>query len=347
MRTLIQKELREHGILALIALGVGAVLLIPAYQGTADGRATGYNVMDGRVTGRLAPEDAGKDFLRPTYRGPVGVWKDAQTLLTESAVYRVESDARSQSVLFRAMEGDRILAAGQLALPKAREALVVATERRIVMVTAGGEIVWDMAYEPGQPDYTQIEIYALATPQEYGVIIAPSYQANQKAGWTLPSHAIWISEGAGVQRRVELPTLKWPEYKTTVGEVVMSAFLPPPFVAAVTRAYPHDARAAVLPLSLGGSVLCAVVGWWFGCRQGLSTGRQVGWAGFHLLFGLPGLLASLSVQEWPVREPCPECKRKRPIDEAKCRHCGAGFESPGRNGTEIFEPLPGQAAESR
>jgi hypothetical protein len=347
MRTLIQKELREHGILALIALGVGAVLLIPAYQGTADGRATGYNVMDGRVTGRLAPEDAGEDFLRPTYRGPVGVWKDAQTLLTESAVYRVESDARSQSVLFRAMEGDRIIGAGQLALPKAREALVVATERRIVMVTAGGEIVWDMAYEPGQPDYTQIEIYALATPQEYGVIIAPSYQANQKAGWTLPSHAIWISEGAGVQRRVELPTLKWPEYKTTVGEVVMSAFLPPPFVAAVTRAYPHDARAAVLPLSLGGSVLCAVVGWWFGCRQGLSTGRQVGWAGFHLLFGLPGLLASLSVQEWPVREPCPECKRKRPIDEAKCRHCGAGFAPPERNGTEIFEPLPVQPAESR
>ena len=35
MRTLIQKELREHGILALIALGVGAVLLIPAYQATA------------------------------------------------------------------------------------------------------------------------------------------------------------------------------------------------------------------------------------------------------------------------------------------------------------------------
>ena len=38
MTTLIQKELREHGILALIALGVCAVLLIPAYQGSV-GRA--------------------------------------------------------------------------------------------------------------------------------------------------------------------------------------------------------------------------------------------------------------------------------------------------------------------
>jgi hypothetical protein len=190
-------------------------------------------------------------------------------------------------------------------------------------------------------------VLGVATPQEYGVIIGPSYPANQKAGWTLPSHAIWISEGAGAQRRVELPALKWPEYRPAFREVVLSAFLPPPFVAAVTRAYPQGARAGMLPLSLSGSVFCAVVGWWLGRRQGLSARGQAGWAGFHLLFGLPGLLASLSVQEWPVRELCPGCKRQRPIAEAKCRHCGAGFAPPGRNGTEIFEPLPGQLAESR
>ena len=110
--------------------------------------------------------------------------------------------------------------------------------------------------------------------------------------------------------------------------------------------------------------MCAVYGWgtgippelllfswgaqsWCACRSGLWLGRryqfsiaaQAGWAVFHLLFGVPGLLAFLSVQEWPAREACPNCKRLRLVDRPQCDRCGADWPPPEKTGTEVFAPL--------
>ena len=53
-------------------------------------------------------------------------------------------------------------------------------------------------------------------------------------------------------------------------------------------------------------ILCAIAGWGLGRRYSFPARAQIGWGVFHLLFGLPGLLAFLSVQEWQARELCPE-----------------------------------------
>jgi hypothetical protein len=81
------------------------------------------------------------------------------------------------------------------------------------------------------------------------------------------------------------------------------------------------------------------VGLWLGWRYRFSFAAQAGWAVFLLLFGLPGLLAFLSVQEWPAREACPNCKKPRVVDRAQCEHCEANFAPPEKTGTEVFEPL--------
>ena len=95
-----------------------------------------------------------------------------------------------------------------------------------------------------------------------------------------------------------------------------------------------------LLISWAGAVLvCVPIGWWLGRRYRFSFAAQAGWAVFHLLFGVPGLLAFLSVQEWPAREACPNCKRLRLVDRAQCEHCGAGFAAPEKTGTEVFAPL--------
>jgi predicted amidophosphoribosyltransferase len=65
---------------------------------------------------------------------------------------------------------------------------------------------------------------------------------------------------------------------------------------------------------------------------------QVSWVGFIVLTGIPGLLAFLSVQEWPARESCPQCHKPRLVDREHCEHCGAEFPPPEKTGTEIFEP---------
>ena len=96
----------------------------------------------------------------------------------------------------------------------------------------------------------------------------------------------------------------------------------------------------LLLLSWAGAVLvCLPVGWWLGRRYQFSLAAQAGWAVFHLLCGVPGLLAFLSVQEWPAREACPNCKRLRVVDRAQCEHCGADFAPPEKTGTEVFAPL--------
>ena len=91
--------------------------------------------------------------------------------------------------------------------------------------------------------------------------------------------------------------------------------------------------------SLAAAVICLPIGWWLGRRYSLSLPARLGWAAFQLCFGIPGLLTLLSVEEWPAREPCPNCKRLRVVDREHCEHCGADFAPPERNGTEVFETL--------
>lgn len=108
--------------------------------------------------------------------------------------------------------------------------------------------------------------------------------------------------------------------------------------------WPAAMRRPLLLLSLGTAVLiCLPIGWWLGRRYSLPLCAQVGWAVFLLLGGLPGLLAFLSVQEWPAREACPNCQRLRVVDRTQCEHCVADFAPPEKTGTEIFAPSEASA----
>lgn len=59
---------------------------------------------------------------------------------------------------------------------------------------------------------------------------------------------------------------------------------------------------------------------------------------FSTAICLPGLLALWCVEEWPAREPCPNCKKPRVVDRENCGHCGARFPAPEPKGIEIWEP---------
>ena len=80
---------------------------------------------------------------------------------------------------------------------------------------------------------------------------------------------------------------------------------------------------------------------WLVARTTIHTSlpARLGWVAFQLCFGIPGLLAMLSVEKWQAREACPRCKKLRVVDREKCPHCGAAFAPPEKTGTEIFAPL--------
>jgi hypothetical protein len=125
-------------------------------------------------------------------------------------------------------------------------------------------------------------------------------------------------------------------------ERAVGVAMPPVFWPAVGLLYgnwglAHQLRHDMLRLGLAGAVVCVGAGWWLGRRYHFTAGSQLKWAIFHLLTGLPGFLGFLCVQEWPAREPCPNCKKMRLVDREKCEYCGADFAPPAKNGTEIFE----------
>ncbi len=129
-------------------------------------------------------------------------------------------------------------------------------------------------------------------------------------------------------------------------EKLVSLVMPPALLAALpvlhlglwANGVPRD----MFLLSLAAAILvCLPIGFWLSRRYQFSIVALAGWAALLVLFGVPGLLAFLSVQEWPVREPCPNCKRLRLVDRAQCEHCRAEWAPPEKTGTEVFAPLGG------
>jgi hypothetical protein len=81
------------------------------------------------------------------------------------------------------------------------------------------------------------------------------------------------------------------------------------------------------------SACLASLAWRRQRRYGLSLG--VLWAGFVLLFGVPGWLAYRWHRAWPALEACPACGAMAPRDREACCRCGAAFPPPRRESFEI------------
>lgn len=90
------------------------------------------------------------------------------------------------------------------------------------------------------------------------------------------------------------------------------------------------------PLAYAALALAALALLW-GWRSGLSAPRLAIWALLSLCFGIAGFLAYRLATDWPVRVPCPECRRKRPVRQHSCPHCQKDWPAPAATGAEIVE----------
>jgi hypothetical protein len=174
----------------------------------------------------------------------------------------------------------------------------------------------------------------------------PDYWTNQKAGGKQPSHVFWVDPDSRVTKTATVPQIEIPANEDNLAGIVAAVVLPPAVLAAlplmVREVQAESAREEIRKLAVPILLLATIwasIGWWLGGRLHLSMRTRIGWAVFHLLAGLPGLLAFVCVQEWPARETCPHCKKLRLVDREQCEHCGGEFSPPERTGTEIFEPL--------
>jgi hypothetical protein len=311
------------------------------------GRLAGYDVLTRRFIGSLGPKGfarnirgSGDRFNKPLER------HRSRTLATATQVFRVDLEQRTTQPIFTTTEDDPILGVEEMELYSFEfdYGAVVATKRFIHLLTREGKLVWKAPYEPSYPGYDNIHLCILEPPGQFGVLIAPSLQARREAKVELPIRVIWLAKGQGVVKSVDLPGLPELVIKPPVGRRLLDSVMPPPLLAMARLAKDKILYGEVPPwlLLMSGAVaalVCLPIGWWLGRRYRFSLAAQAGWALFHLLLGVPGLLAFLSVQEWPARETCPNCKKLRVVDRTRCEHCGAGFAPPEKTGTEVFAPL--------
>jgi hypothetical protein len=283
------------------------------------GRLVGYDLLSRRVIGSIGPNG----FVGDTREGPdrfepprnYNSWAGQNLLNTADTVYDADLVARVVRAAFKTTTDDPIGGAISVQAPKESEdgySVLTATPRQIYLIRPDGATAWKIPYQPPYPDYTGIRLYILPQLKQVAIWIEPSLAKNLSKSFKLPTHGMWLAGDGAVEKSVELPSPKLRgagglEWKTLL--IVAACCVP----------------------------ICLPVGFWLCRRYVMPTVPTIGWMLFLLLTGLPGLIAFLSVNEWPAREPCPSCGRRRVVTREKCEHCGAAFAPPQKVGIEIFE----------
>jgi ABC-type transport system involved in multi-copper enzyme maturation permease subunit len=315
------------------------------------GRLVGYNLTTRRFIGSLGPKGfapdlpgVGDHFDTPAQQYNVPL--SALTLGTATTLYKIDVQNRTAKPLFTAENDDSILTRVDILAYGGDwdKYTVVITKRYVHLLTPDGTVAWKVLYEPAYPEYTGMRICFLKEPGQFALWLDPSTVANRKAEWTLPIRVRWIDHDRGVLKTVDLPNLSGRPGPNRA-EMLLALLMPAPFWTALycqmDRDWSWTFPWKLVFISLVSAVVLWVpAGWWLGRRYNFTIGNQLGWAVFHLIFGLPGFLTFLSVQEWPAREPCPRCQKLRVVDREQCEHCGAEFTPPEKDGTEIFETVP-------
>jgi hypothetical protein len=314
-----------------------------------DGELAGYDTATRHLVGRIAPDNvlgAMARFLRPQMDveidpdGDSGPQDSPSVLLlaTPLNVCRVNLADRTTRVLFTTTNGDIIGGARTIA----DNAFVVVTRSFIQMITMDGKTVWKAPYQSAYPGSMWVKISKLAASRQFAVWVGAYHAANRdnRVNARNYSQVLFVSGEKGVAKEVTLPATNWNDpRKLRDLSWRFVALLVPPLPIFYQLLGWQLIPWSMVEISLGMAVVCAFAGWLIGRRYHFSFGTQLGWAVFHLLCGLPGFLAFLSVKEWPAREACPACKKMRLVENARCEHCAAGFAPAEKNGTEIFEPL--------
>ena len=305
---------------------------------TRSGLLAGYQGITRQPVGSLAPGNLDTAFWVPenNYQSYFQPSQPTHVLAANHALYWVDVDARTVKPIFIATNEDGI--AGCSAGFNDGNILVV-TRDNIRLLNSAGETDAALPYAPGWPDYSTIQAYWLPHTNGFVVQLMPNDKINQQLGGKLDRQMVWLNPAGQTTHTLALPRL--PEYvdDDIVGNAC-SLIFPPALRLPMEYFADHDYKRSIWDvLSVIPALLSAVAGWLMGRRYQFSARDQAAWALFHLIFGVPGLLAFFSVQEWPAKEACPHCQKSRLVDHELCEFCGGPFAPPARNGSEIFEPL--------
>jgi hypothetical protein len=326
------------------------------------GRLVGYDIATRRFIGSLGPDGFAQNVAGDGSRfdhAPAHASASRRIINTADTVYALDLEHRATKAIFTLTNESSGATTLSATTNAANEAIgeiaevslngndwdytIVVTRGYIRLLTPDGKVLWRAAYKPGYPDYNQIQVTFLDSRNQFALWLSPSWYAQGKAGGKLPTQVVWLDREQGVLKNTDLPELFHNGREFAREQKLISLSISPALLVMIPlineQPRLQDIPWVLVRYSLATALVCLPIGWWLGLRYSLSLPARLGWAAFYLVFGIPGLLTFLSVQEWPARESCPNCKKLRVVDRDQCEHCGANFAPPERNGTEVFEPL--------
>ena len=331
------------------------------------GKLIGYDARSRKCVGSLDKHGAdgapaAEPFLQRGYGyGYYNSYNDEpQKLLpTAKTIYLADFRERSLKPVFTLTNGDEIGGCSGNDYTS-EKSIFITTHKDVSLISSTGKVAFTVPYDPGYAEYPQVQFYFLETNKKmtngvknnFAVWFHPDSELNKKSGWKMPTQVLWLNSESVVTKNTSLPSLEQTPPESMPEQTVTALLLPLlRHVGFVEKFF----KAGTLPLmsfefnkeffgawnllSYAMASLCAFIGWRLARRYNFSTKAGVGWTLFCLLLGVVGLLTFLCVQEWPVREECPGCKKLRAVDREHCEHCASEFPAPEKNGTEIFEPL--------
>jgi hypothetical protein len=273
-------------------------------------------------------------------------------LVFDDAVYRLDLERRSIAKIFEPEPSERILDAGSSqagasALEKFGETAyfeAIATTRRVIVQLRDGTRLLELPQDPQKTrGYSSLQVSRAMRAAH-----VPTFLWYQDSS----TKESWISEynsaGAVVNSWTLPPASPLPE-ESFSSTLISAAVSPPVGVAAlrITGRMAAEESSGSKPdmtfslvITMVAGLASAVAAFLHGRSHALAPGRLYAWTGAALLLGLPGYLLMLALIEWPARESCSACSRKRVVTRERCEHCGAPFAVPPQDGTEIFDPLP-------
>jgi hypothetical protein len=315
------------------------------------GELRGYDSRTRNYNGGLRPQgnNSGSGpgpFLTLPGPGNYYLSPDLRLVATAKAIYQADFRGRALKPLFSLTNDDQIC--GLYGYAKVAEDgadngltkfICLTTRKTVRLLDSENRTVFDVPFPPGYEECPYVRFSFLqpgvASTADFALWFLPDDEMSRKSGWKTPTHILWIGPGQTVARTADLPVLhqqpnlpQWPDQ-------LAATILPPP----AHLVYDNDIHSPWHLFSFAWAVISAAIGWTLTRRYNYSIPARAGWTLFILLLGIAGLLALLCVQEWPAREPCPNCKKLRAVDREFCEHCQSPFPPPEKNGTEIFAPL--------
>jgi hypothetical protein len=279
-----------------------------------------------------APERFPPDLLNVSQQG------GRHVMPFTSVAYWIEMNQRRVRPIFHASADDPIFSAAEIG-PAADPIALVATRTRLHVLKPDGT---ELFSAPLPIEQRSMYFNAGLLPGNHHLVLWAGFIPGMGEPRT------WFIEFApngSIIHQIDPPTLASAPSKrietAAFGIAVPPAALPffprwffDEMVDIRTREFAHVFNVSLTVAASVSAILALLIAW--RCRFGAA--KTAFWTMLALLLGPAGVIVLLSLIDWPARETCQACGKKRLIVHRDCTQCGQSYPAPQTDGREIFEP---------